>query len=142
VIRFDFQGGQLYWLIPGGQMPAPVVISIVDDDESVRLALEGLVRSAGYTARTFASAEEFLGSSGPDETACLVTDIQMARMNGIDLHRHLVGQGHNIPVIFITAFPSDSVRKRATGPGVIAFLCKPFDSVMMLGKLAEAVQSA
>jgi FixJ family two-component response regulator len=123
-------------------MPEPFVISIVDDDESVRLALEGLVRSAGYVARTFASAEEFLASAGLDKTSCLVTDIQMSRMNGIDLHRHLVGLGHDIPVIFITAFPSDSVRKRASGPGVVAFLCKPFDSALMLGKLAEAVQAA
>jgi FixJ family two-component response regulator len=126
-------------------MPEPFLISIVvdddddDDDESVRLALEGLVRSAGYVARMFASAEGFLASSALGGTSCLVTDIKMSRMSGVDLHRHLVGHGHNVPVIFITTFSTEAIRRRPTGPGVIAFLRKPFDGDLMLDKIAEAV---
>lgn len=118
------------------------MISIVDDDDSVRLALESLVRSAGYVAWMFASGEAFLASSTLAATCCLVTDIKMTRMSGVDLHRHLVNQGHNIPVIFITALSTEAIRRRATGPGVIAFLRKPFDSDLMLDKIAEAVGTA
>jgi FixJ family two-component response regulator len=121
-------------------MPEPYVISIIDDDEAIRLALESLVRSVGYVARIFASAEDFLASSGPEETSCVVTDIQMPRMSGLDLHKQMIDQGCSIPVIFITAFPTDAIRMRAKGPGVVAFMCKPFDSDLMLAKLAEAVR--
>jgi FixJ family two-component response regulator len=123
-------------------MSEPYVISIVDDDEAVRLALESLVRSGGYVARVFASAEDFLTSSGINDTSCLITDIRMPRMGGIDLHKHLIGQGRNIPVIFITAFPTEAMRMRADGPSVVAFMCKPFDSDLMLGKVADAVRLA
>jgi FixJ family two-component response regulator len=123
-------------------MPEQFLISIVDDDESVRLALESLVRSAGYVARMFGSGEAFLASSALAATSCLVTDIKMSRMSGVDLHRHLVSQGHNIPVIFITALSTEAIRRRATGPCVIAFLRKPFDSDLMLDKIAQAVGTA
>ena len=118
------------------------MISIVDDDEPLRFALEGLVRSAGYGARTFASAEDFLASSGLTDTCCLVTDIQMSSMNGVDLHRTLTGQGHNIPVIFITAFPTQALRRQAAAPGVIALLCKPFDIDLILDKIGQAIRDA
>jgi FixJ family two-component response regulator len=123
-------------------MPKRFLVAIVDDDESVRLALESLIRSAGYVARMFASAEGFLASSALAGTSCLVTDIKMSRMSGVDLYRHLASHGHNIPVIFITALSTDAVRRRATGPGVIAFLRKPFDCDLMLDKIAEAVGAA
>jgi len=101
------------------------IVSIVDDDESVRAAMEGLVRSLGFVAFVFESAEDFLGSPRVDDSACLITDVQMPGMSGLDLHDRLIAQGSGIPTIFITAFPEQTIRRRAQAGGALAFLEKP-----------------
>jgi FixJ family two-component response regulator len=107
-------------------------ISIIDDDESVRLATAGLARSLGFIAFTFASAEDFLGSSSLKDTSCLICDIQMPGMTGIELQDHLIAHGYQIPTIMITAFPEERVRKRALETGAVGFFAKPFDSHAMI----------
>jgi FixJ family two-component response regulator len=108
------------------------LISVVDDDESMREAIRGLMKSLGYMAETFASAEEFLNSCGARRTACLITDVQMPGMTGIELHRHLAASGNAIPTILITAYPDESARHRALGDGVLCYLSKPFDESELL----------
>ena len=103
------------------------VISIVDDDDTVRAATESLVRSLGFKTHTFASAESFLRSSSPQETRCLILDVQMPNMSGIELQTRLSELGFEIPIIFITAYPDEAVRRRAMEAGAVAFLLKPFD---------------
>ena len=115
------------------------VISIIDDDESVREATRCLVRSLGYVAAVFSSAEEFLGSERVNETACLITDIQMPGLNGLELHDRLIGAGRRMPVIFITAFPEEKVRTRALAAGACGFLKKPFDEQSLIGCLDRAL---
>ena len=102
-------------------------ISVVDDDESMREAMRGLMKSLGYTAQTFVSAEEFLNSCQVACTSCLIADVQMRGMTGLELHRHLVASGKTIPTILITAYPNETVRKRALEDGVVGYLSKPFD---------------
>jgi FixJ family two-component response regulator len=103
------------------------LISIVDDDDTVRAATESLVRSLGFETRTFASAESFLRSSSPQETRCLILDVQMPNMSGIELQGRLSELGFEIPIIFITAYPDEAVRQRAMEAGAAAFLLKPFE---------------
>ena len=103
------------------------LISVVDDDESMREAIRGLMKSLGYTAVAFASAEEFLSSCQIPRTSCLITDVQMPGMTGLELHRRLLAAGKTIPTILITAYPDDSARERALGDGVVSYLSKPFD---------------
>ena len=115
------------------------LISVVDDDESMREAVRGLMKSLGYTAEAFASAEEFLNSRQVPGISCLITDVQMPGMTGLDLHRHLVASGKTIPTILITAYPDDSVRERALGDGVVCYLSKPFDESDLLGCIHSAL---
>jgi FixJ family two-component response regulator len=103
------------------------IISIVDDDELIRAALSSLARSLGWQTYTFASGEEFLTSSRVAETACLITDIRMPGMSGIELHNRLLDLGFASPTIFITAFPTDALRARVMADGAIALLGKPVD---------------
>jgi FixJ family two-component response regulator len=102
------------------------MISVVDDDAFVREATDNLLSSEGYLVHTFASAEEFLQSSQLHGYACVVSDVQMPGMSGVDLLTHMRAQGHNTPFIFITAFPEDSARNRARKAGAVGFLAKPF----------------
>jgi FixJ family two-component response regulator len=102
------------------------VIAIVDDDEAVRLATTKLVRLHGFDAHSFASAEEFLESSVVAEASCLVTDVRMPGMSGVDLQDRLIALGRRIPVIFITAFPEERRQRKALGAGATCFLTKPF----------------
>jgi FixJ family two-component response regulator len=118
------------------------VISIIDDDESVREATKCLVRSLGYVAAAFASAEEFLRSERVGDTACLITDIQMPGLNGLELHEQLVEAGRSMPVIFITAFPEEKVRTRALAAGACGFLKKPFDEQSLIGCLDRALAAS
>jgi FixJ family two-component response regulator len=115
------------------------VISIVDDDASVREATKGLVRSLGYEAATFGSAEEFLGSERLHDTDCLITDVQMPGLSGVDLQSRLIEDGHRMPVIFLTAFPEDRIRDRVLGAGAYGFLSKPFEEDNLIGCLARAL---
>jgi len=118
------------------------MISIVDDDRAVRAATRGLVRSLGYDASTFASAEEFLSSDGLHETSCLITDLHMPGLSGIELQDQLIAQGHSLPVVFITAFPDESLRTRAMEAGAICFLSKPFSDRNLIDCLDRALKSA
>jgi FixJ family two-component response regulator len=115
------------------------LISIVDDDESVREATKGLMRALGFLAETFGSAEDFLQFDRLRNTACLIADVQMPRMSGIELHRRLVGSGMSIPTILITAYPDDSVRVRALEAGIVCYLTKPFNKDDLLGCIRSAL---
>ena len=117
------------------------LISVVDDDESMREAIKGLMKSLGYTSQAFASAEEFLNSRQLLRTSCLIADVQMPGMTGLELHRHLVASGKSVPTILITAFPDDSARDRALGDGVVCYLSKPFDENELLACIRSSVNS-
>ena len=108
------------------------MISIVDDDVSVRESTRELIESLGYEALTFASAEEFLESQRVSDTSCLITDLQMSGLSGIDLQRRLVDEGRGIPTIFITAFPDEKTRNHALKAGAIGFLSKPFSDETLI----------
>jgi FixJ family two-component response regulator len=114
------------------------VISIVDDDKSVREAEGSLVESLGYVTKTFASAEEFLASGRLHDTACLITDVQMPGMSGVDLQSRLIANGHRTPVIFVTANPDERTKKRALGAGALGFLSKPFSEESLIACLERA----
>lgn len=115
------------------------MISIVDDDELVREGTKALVRSLGYGAHTFASAEEFLGSNHVDDTCCLITDVQMQGLSGVELQRRLIAEGHRMPIIFITAFPDERTRSRVLNAGAIGFLSKPFSDENLIHCLDAAL---
>jgi FixJ family two-component response regulator len=119
-------------------MPAAPLISIVDDDDSLRNSLNNLLRSVGYRLADFPSAEEFLNSSQLHETACLILDVRMPGMSGLDLQRHLVANNSRIPIIFITSHGDDDARARALAAGAVAFLYKPCREEALL----EAIESA
>ena len=115
-------------------------ISIVDDDASVRTATARLLRSMGLSAHVFASAKEFLASAQLRETACLIADVEMPGMSGVELQDHLIATGHVIPTIFITAFPDERLRDRAINAGAIDFLSKPFDESRLLECVEQALK--
>ena len=118
---------------------AKPLISVVDDDELMREAMRGLMKSLGYTAEAFASAEEFLNSCQVPRTSCLIADVQMPGMTGLELHRHLVASGKSIPTILITAYPDSSVQQRALGDGVVCYLSKPFDESELLACIRSSL---
>jgi FixJ family two-component response regulator len=117
------------------------LISVVDDDESVREALCGLLRSIGYTVNAFASAEEFLASDQLGSVDCLVLDVRMPGMGGLELQRQLVANHYKIPVILITAYEEEGLRTRALGGGVGAVLIKPFSEEAILNAIQTALSS-
>ena len=102
------------------------VIAVVDDDESFRYAMTSFIRSLGCTVFPFASAEEFLKWNRLRDTDCVISDVQMPGMNGIELQDELLVQGHRLPIIFLTAFPEMTARKKALAAGATCFLGKPF----------------
>ncbi len=120
------------------QLPASFLVAIVDDDESVRSAVEGVLKSVGFRAQTFTSAEAFLAAGLESEARCLITDLQMPGMNGLELQAKLSQSNWAIPVIFITAFGEPQMRERAVKAGAVGFLDKPFDD----NKLIAAVRTA
>ncbi len=115
------------------------VISVIDDDASVRAATNNLLSSHGYLVHTFASAEEFLQSACLNDSSCVIADVQMPAMSGLDLLTHMRAQGNAAPFIFITAFPEDSVRARALKAGAIGFLAKPFAGTALINCVEAAV---
>jgi FixJ family two-component response regulator len=115
------------------------VVAVVDDDASVRTATDNLLSSHGYLVDTFASAEEFLQSARLMDSACVIADVQMPAMSGLDLLTHMRTQGYAAPFIFITAFPEDSVRARALKAGAICFLAKPFAGPTLIKCLEVAL---
>jgi FixJ family two-component response regulator len=116
------------------------VISIVDDDASVREAMFGLVRSLGFDAATFSSAEDFLQSDQLESTLCLITDVQMPGLSGVELQNHLISRGSPIPIIFVTAFPEERIEARVRQAGAIGFLSKPFDDETLIECLDRALK--
>src|SRR5579859_7741200 len=102
------------------------MISVVDDDAFVRQATANLLNSYGFEVAAFSSAEDFLTSKSVDNTQCLITDVQMPGLSGLDLQQHLVGRGKAMPIIFITAFPSETLRAKAIETGAAGFFAKPF----------------
>ena len=115
------------------------VISVIDDDASVRAATNNLLCSHGYTVHTFASAEEFLQSAHLDRSSCVIADVQMPAMGGLDLLTHMRANGHPAPFIFITAFPEESVRTRAMKAGAICVLAKPFAGSVLINCIEAAL---
>ena len=115
------------------------MIAIVDDDDLVRELTRGLIRSLGYVAITFASAEDYLQSDSVRDTSCLITDVKMPGMNGVDLQDELIAEGHRTPIIFMTSFPTDSIRDRAMKHGAVGFLSKPFEEQSLIDCLRSAL---
>jgi FixJ family two-component response regulator len=120
-------------------LSAASVISVLDDDPYVRVAINNLLESRGYVVHTFASAEEFLRSSDSNGTSCVIADVQMPLMTGIDLLTQMRAHGSAAPFIFITAFPEESVRVRALKAGAICFLGKPFAASDLMQCLDRAL---
>jgi FixJ family two-component response regulator len=116
-----------------------LVISVIDDDASVRAATNNLLSSHGYVVHTFASAEDFLQSTHLDDSLCVVADVQMPVMSGLDLLAHMRILGNDAPFIFITAFPDESVRTRALKAGATCFLAKPFAGPVLIDCIETAL---
>src|SRR3979490_2656735 len=112
------------------------------DDGSGRFATDRFVRSLGYVAHAFASADEFLRSAEANVTSCLIADVQMPGMSGVELQSRLIAEGGPLPAIFCTAFPDESVRARALKAGAICFLTKPFDGPTLIRHLDAALKTS
>ena len=116
------------------------LVAIIDDDESVRVATDTLLRSLGYIVQTFASAEEFLRWERLDDFSCIITDVQMPAMSGVQLQDYVRTQGYRVPFIFFTAFPDEKIRARALAGGAICYLTKPFDPARLVQSLQAALK--
>ena len=112
---------------PESRMPKTLLIAVVEDDRFFRDSMRSLMRSLGYTVEAFSSAADFLASPHLIETACLIADVHMPAMTGIELYRHLIDTGHAIPTILVTAYPNEADRARALNDGVVCYLRKPVD---------------
>ena len=117
------------------------LISVVDDDDSVRESLQRLIRSVGFGVKAFASAEDFLNSDHLCNTHCLILDVRMPRMNGIELQRQLVASHHEIPIIFITAQGDEAAHSQALKTGAVDYLLKPFSEEALMNAIHSAVNS-
>jgi FixJ family two-component response regulator len=117
------------------------LVAIVDDDDSVRVALEGLLKSVGLPARAFGSAEEFIKSGQQSQTACLIADIRMPGMSGLELQKRLNVEGCRIPIVFITAHGDAKMRMQALRAGAVEFLAKPFNDEALLESVRAALES-
>jgi FixJ family two-component response regulator len=123
-------------------MPEYPVISIVDNDISVRQAVLGLMRAAGFIAESYHSAEHFLRSGGPSRASCLISDMRMPGMSGLELQSHLAAAGTPIPIILITAFPDERDRERAKKSGAICYLAKPFKEAELLACIDASLKTS
>lgn len=120
-------------------MAKKALIAIVDDDESIRVSTAMLMAAFGFAARDFASAEEFLQSPELGETSCVITDVNMPGIGGLELQSRLAAT-HRTPVIFITAFPDPRIEARALARGAICFLTKPFDGETLIQCVDRAIK--
>ena len=123
-------------------MPGIPLISIVDDDDPLRNSLENLIRSVGLRAQGFSSAEAFLSSNHPHDTRCLVLDVRMPGMSGLELQRQMAVANSHIPIIFITAHEDDGQRSQALEAGAVAFLHKPFYEEELLNAIDAALKDS
>jgi FixJ family two-component response regulator len=124
------------------RVPEAPLISIVDDDESVREALKSLIDSVGFRAELFSSGEEFLNSTYVSETACLITDVLMPGMSGLDLQDRLNAAHSSVPIVFISAHDDKEARARGLRGGAIAFLQKPFSEDSLLGAITDCLDKS
>lgn len=122
-------------------MPQHPLISIVEDDQPFRESMRKLITLLGYTVEAFSSAADFLASPLLPETACLVADVQMPGMTGVELHKNLTDAGYAIPTILVTAYPNEAVRNRALKNGVVCYLSKPVDDEHLERCLRSALES-
>ncbi len=119
----------------------PGLVAILDDDELIRSALQGLLKAVGFPVQTFASAEEFLNSGQQHQIACLITDIRMPGMSGLELQAKLNTEGCRIPIIFITGHGDERLRMQALRAGAVEFLAKPFDDEVLLESVRAALEN-
>jgi FixJ family two-component response regulator len=120
-------------------MPKPPLVSVVEDDQFFRESVRRLMRSLRYSVEGFSSAAGFLASPRLLETTCLIADVQMPVMSGLELHRTLIDAGHVIPTILVTAYPNDIDRARARDYGVVCYLAKPIDEMHLMQCLHKAL---
>src|SRR5262249_13627706 len=135
-------GSSLTFIARISRLSGAPIISIVDDDESVRVATAKLLRLHGFVAHVFGSAEEFLLSPRSSDTSCLISDVRMPGMSGIELQNRLIAQGRSVPIIFIPAFPEESSHTKALRAGAAGFLTKPFDGRSLIDCLHKALKDA
>jgi len=121
-------------------MPKASLVSIVENDRFFRESMTRLLRSMGYSVEAFASAVDFLASARLVDTACLIADVHMPAMTGLELHRRLIETGKAIPTILVTAYPDDDVRARALKDGFLCYLRKPIDEKDLVSCLRTALQ--
>jgi FixJ family two-component response regulator len=122
-------------------MPNASLVSVVEDDQFFRESMTRLMRSLGCSVEAFPSAADFLASPRLVETACLIADVHMPAMTGLELYRHLIDAGYAIPTILVTAYPDDDVRARALNDGVVCYLRKPVDEKHLMRCLRAALHS-
>jgi FixJ family two-component response regulator len=122
-------------------MPKASLVSVVEDDRYFRESMRRLMRSLGYSVEAFPSAADFLASPRLIETTCLIADVHMPAMTGVELHRHLIEAGYTIPTILVTAYPDDVDRARALNDGVVCYLRKPVDEQHLIRCLRAALES-
>jgi FixJ family two-component response regulator len=129
-----------FWFISWTLGKDEPVISIVDDDASMREAINAFVNACGFTVAAFSSADEFLRSDRLHDTCCLIADVQMPGLTGLQLQNRLTATGHHIPIIFVTAFPDDTIRALALNAGAVCFLAKPFSHDDLLTGISSALR--
>jgi FixJ family two-component response regulator len=126
----------------GARMPTASLVSVVEDDQFFRESMRRLMRSLGYDVVAFPSAADFLASPRLAETSCLIADVHMPAMTGLELHEYLIESGHAIPTILVTAYPDDVDRARALNDGVVCYLRKPLDEQHLMQCLRAALESS
>ena len=127
---------------PESRMSSALLIAVVEDDWFFRDSMRSLMKSLGYTVEVFSSAADFLASPHLIDTTCLIADVHMPAMTGIELYRHLIDAGYAIPTILVTAYPNAADRTRALNDGVVCYLRKPVDQEHLIRCLRNALSSA
>ena len=117
-----------------------VDVAVIEDDDSVREATRHLLRLLGYATASFASAEDFLRSGHVRDTACLITDVRLPGMSGVELQSRLILDGHRMPIIFVTAFPEEAIRARVLRDGALCYLSKPLQEQSLIACLDQALK--